>query len=189
MTPREPAGRLVPGADNGWYFEDAVPGAVLRHPHGRTIGSGEHVWLAWVSDNASDVHGNADRSSRGAFGGPVVLGALSVAIIAGLAAPATGSPGTWTMARLTGWHQIQLRRPVVPGDTLRAESRVVGQVGSTEAGGGLVRRTISGFDQHDETVLIIDETCWAPRRDPSNKGLLTSIIPTGMVPPEAEAPA
>lgn len=173
MTPREPTGRIVPGADDGWYFEDAVPGAVLRHPHGRTIGAGEHVWLAWVSDNASDLHGNADRASGGPFGGPVVLGALSVAIVAGLAAPATGSPGRWTPARLTGWHQIRLLRPVVPGDTLRAESRVVGPVGSAEVDGGLVRRTVSGLDQRDETVLVIDETCWAPRRDSWNKGLLT----------------
>lgn len=189
MTPREPAGRIVPGADDGWYFEDALPGAVLRHPHGRTIGAGEHVWLAWVSDNASDLHGNADRASRGAYGGPVVLGALSVAIVAGLAAPAGGSPGTWTMARLTGWHRIQLRRPVVPGDTLRSESRIVGSVGAVERDGGFVRRTIAGLDQRGETVLVIDETCWAPRRDALNKGLLTSIVPTGMVPPEGEAPA
>jgi acyl dehydratase len=112
-----------------------------------------------------------------------------VAIVAGLAAPAGGSPGTWTMARLTGWHQIQLRRPVVPGDTLRSESRIVGPVGAVELDGGLVRRTISGLDQRGETVLVIDETCWVPRRDPLNKGLLTPIVPTGMVPPKAEAPA
>jgi itaconyl-CoA hydratase len=189
VTVREPTGRIVPGTDDGWYFEDAVPGAVLHHPHGRTIGAGEHVWLAWVSDNASDLHGNADRASRGAFGGPVVLGALSVAIVAGLAAPASGSPGTWTAGRLTGWHQIQLRRPVVAGDTLRSESMIVGPVGTVGVAGGLVRRTISGLDQRGETVLVIDETCWAPRRDASNKGLLTSIVPTGMVPPEGEAPA
>ena len=188
MTPHEPAGRIVGGADDGWFFDDAVPGAVLRHPHGRTIWVGDHVWLAWISNNASDLHGNADRAARGAFGGPVVLGALSVAIVAGLAAPAWGSPGTWTMARLTGWHRIQLRRPVVPGDTLRSESRIVGPVGTEEAQGGFVRRTISGLDQRGETVLVIDETCWAPRRDASNKGLLTSIGATGMVPPEGETP-
>ena len=188
MTPGEPARRIVTVTDNGWYLEDAVAGAVLRHPRGRTIGAGEHVWLAWVSDNASDLHGNADRASRGVFGGPVVLGALSVAIVAGLAAPATGSPGTWTITRLTGWHQIQLRRPVVPGDTLRSESRIVGPVGAAEVDGGLVRRTISGLDQRGETVLVIDETCWAPRRD-QNKGLLTSIAPTDMMPPEGKLPA
>jgi 2-methylfumaryl-CoA hydratase len=188
VTRSDAARRIVPGAEDGWYLEDAVAGAVLRHPHGRTIGSGEHVWLAWVSDNASDLHGNADRASRGAFGGPIVLGALSVAIVAGLAEPAGGSPATWTVARLTGWHEIRLLRAVLPGDTLRAESTIVGLVGSPEALGGLVRRRVSGRDQRGDEVLTIDETCWAPRRDTLNKGLLTPVVPPGMVPPEGEAP-
>jgi acyl dehydratase len=164
VTAREPGRRIVPGHDDGWYFEDATPDRILRHPHGRTIGVGEHVWLAWVTDNASEVHGNTDRASRGSFGGPVVLGALSVAIVVGLAAPASGSPGTWTTARLTGWHQISLLRPVVPGDTLRAESTIAGPVGSPDALGGLVRRRIRGLDQRGEPVVVIEETCWAPRR-------------------------
>ena len=188
MTESDPARRMVPGADDGWYLEDALPGAVLRHPHGRTIGMGEHVWLAWVTDNASDLHGNADRSSRGSFGEPIVLGVLSVAIVAGLAAPAGGSPATWTTARLTGWDEIRLLRPVVPGDTLRAESTIVGPVGSPGPLGGLVQRRISGRDQRGETVLTIDETCWAPTREARNKGLLTSIVSPGMVPPGGGAP-
>ena len=183
MTAGEPARRIVTGADDGWYLEDAVPGAILRHAHGRTIGAGEHVWLAWVTDNASDLHGNAVRASRGAFGGQVVLGALSVAIVAGLAAPASGSPATWTSARLTGWHEIRLVRSVAAGDTLRAESRIVATVGSPDALGGLVRRTISGLDRRGETVLTIEETCWAPSRDALNKGLLTPIVSPGMVRP------
>ncbi len=61
----------------GWYLEDAVPGTTLLHPHGRTIDEAEHVWLAWVSNNVSDVHGNADAASRTPWGQPIVLGALS----------------------------------------------------------------------------------------------------------------
>ena len=179
---------MIPGAEDGWYLEDALPGAVLRHPHGRTIGAGEHVWLAWVSDNASDLHGNADRASRGPYGGPIVLGALSVAIVAGLAAPAGGSPATWTAARLTGWHEIRLLHRSSPAIPCDAESSIDGPVGSADALGGLVRRRIAGRDQRGETVLTIDETCWAPRRDARNKGLLTPVIVPGIVPPEGEAP-
>ena len=188
MTDREPARPIIPGAEDGWYLEDAVPGAVLRHPHGRTIGAGEHVWLAWVSDNASDLHGNADRASRGAFGGPVVLGALSVAIVAGLAAPAGGSPATWTAARLTGWHEIRLLRPVVAGDTLRAESTIARPVGPPGALGGLVRRRIAGLDERGETVLTIDETCWAPRRDGPEQRIVDTGWRAGYGAARGEAP-
>ena len=61
--------RDVPGAQRGWWLEDAVPGADLAPS--RTAGRSttrEHVWLAWVTDNVSDVHGNADRALAGRLG-------------------------------------------------------------------------------------------------------------------------
>ena len=65
-----------------------MPGTVISHSHGRTIDEAEHVWLAWVTDNVSDVHGNTHRAAAGAFGQTLVLGALTVAIVIGLAEPA-----------------------------------------------------------------------------------------------------
>lgn len=84
----------------GWFLEDAVPGTTLHHPHGRTLDEAEHVWLAWITDNVSDVHGNADAASRAAWGQPIVLGALTAAIVIGLAHPGAGDPATTGTA---GW--------------------------------------------------------------------------------------
>ena len=80
-------GHRAPAAgQRGWWLEDAVPGTVLRHPGGRTIGSAEHVWLAWITHNVSDVHGNAHAAARNEWGQPLVLGMLTAAIVIGLAA-------------------------------------------------------------------------------------------------------
>ena len=68
-----------------WTFDDAVVGSTIQHERARTIGADEHVWLAWVTNNASDLHGNADVAAGMEFGQPVVLGALVAAIVIGRA--------------------------------------------------------------------------------------------------------
>lgn len=147
----------------GWWFEDALPGGTILHRAARTVGPAEHVWLAWITGNASDIHGDAHRAAQGPFGEPLVLGALTAAIVIGLASPAEGlhSPAR---EQLRGWRSVALGRPVVAGDTLRAVSEVHATEAAAEAGGGYVERTIRGFTQKDEVVVTIRETCYAPHR-------------------------
>lgn len=152
-------------AQRGWWFEDARPGTTIRHPGGRTITSDEHARLAWLTDNASDVHGDAHRASTGAFGEPVVLGALSVAIVLGLAAPATGLAKGAHRAAEREWHSIRLARIVLGGDTLRAESKIAECHVDPHGSGGVVRRSVIGRNQRDEEVVRIEETSWVPGRE------------------------
>jgi len=151
------ARREIPGARSGWYLDDVAPGTTLRHAHGRTIDDAEHIWLAWITDNASDVHGDAHRASVGAFGQPVVLGALTVAIVIGLAEPAVVDAASAARGMSGGWRSIALRGPVVAGDTLRAESRIDAVRPAADIGWGLVTRTITGYNQRGEQVAIIEE--------------------------------
>ena len=148
----------------GWWFEDAIPGEVMDHPGGRTIGADEHILLAWLTNNASDVHGNHDVASRGAFGGPVVLGALSVAIVVGLAEPAAGPPRVAARAILTGWRRIGLVGLLLPGDTLYASSRIDDARRDADHGGGMVSRLIVGRTHRGDEVVRIEEERWVPSR-------------------------
>ncbi len=150
----------------GWWFEDAVAGQEMAHPLARTIGVDEHVWLAWISANASDVHGNADRAASGAFGRPVVLGALTAAVVIGLAAPTDhGRPAAPGIA---GWHSIRLGQPVFAGDTLRAVSAI--HASRPAEGGGWVDRTIRGLSQRNAVVVTIEERCFAAARTDTPTG-------------------
>ena len=151
------ARRHIPGGQSGWWLEDAAPGQTLVHAHGRTIDDAEHVWLAWVTDNVSDVHGNAHQAASGPFGQPVVLGALTAAIVIGLAEPAVSGPAPAANALPRGWRSIILRAPVVPGDTLHAESRITSVASAGVDGWGRVTRTITGYNQRGEQVVTIDE--------------------------------
>lgn len=149
----------------GWYLEDAVPGTVLVHPHGRTIDEAEHVWLAWLTDNVSDVHGNADAASRAAWGQPIVLGALTASIVIGLAAPGAGDAATaGTAGWSDGWISIRLSGPVVAGDTIRAESVIHARIPARGAPTGRVRRTIIGRNQRGEVIARIEDSREVARR-------------------------
>ncbi|CAN5505095.1 MaoC family dehydratase [soil metagenome] len=145
------------GPQRGWWLEDAVPGAVLRHPGGRTVGPAAHVWLAWVTHNVSPVHGNADAASRSEWGEPLVLGMLTAAIVIGLAQPATPPPELGTLDCSDGWSSIRLTGTVVAGDTLSAESEIVAVTAAPGASSGRVQRTVRGRNQRGEVVALIEE--------------------------------
>jgi acyl dehydratase len=160
----EPHGptRSQAGLQLGWTLEDAVPGAILRHPSARTIDQDEHILLAWMTHNAGDLHGDVARAVDGPFGSPVVLGALTTAIVVGLAAPAVPLPEDLPTHFDAVWLRIRLVRPVVPGDTVRAESTIHEVLVEGPGRGGIVRRTITGLDQGGNPVVILDEEIWAP---------------------------
>jgi itaconyl-CoA hydratase len=167
MTTQMASSRASEGGQRGWWLEDAVPGRVLQHPGGRTVDEAEHVWLAWVTHNVSDVHGNADAAAHGAWGQPLVLGALTVAIVIGLAGPAAGDPGVGTLGWSDGWRSVRLTGTVVTGDTLRAESEI--NAVAVAAGGrtGRVLRTIRGLNQRGDVVVVVEEEREVPRRTAS----------------------
>ena len=156
---------VVAAPARGWFLEDAVPGTILRHPGGRTIDEAEHVWLAWITNNVSDVHGNADAASRATWGQPIVLGALSAAIVIGLAHPGAGDPAkTGTAGWSDGWELVKLTATVLPGDTLSADSVIHAVTVVPGAATGRVRRTIIGSNQRGEPVARIEEEREVARR-------------------------
>ncbi len=160
----------APPLQRGWYLDDAVAGQAMRHPGGRTIGHDEHARLAWLTDNASDVHGDAHRSAHGPFGQPLVLGALTVAVVIGLAGPAGALAWQVVRAVPSGWWRISLSRPVLPGDTLSAVSLVSAVRRDPDGMGGLVERVVEGRNQRGEVVVCIHDQRWAPYRPVSEPG-------------------
>lgn len=144
----------------GWWLEDARPDTTVAHPGGRTFGADEHPRLAWLTDNASDVHGDAHRAASGPFGEPLVLGALTAAVVIGLAEPAVGSAADAGRAAVHGWQRIALTATVRAGDTVTATSRILRATRDADARGGLVERIIEGRNQRGEVVVRVHESRW-----------------------------
>lgn len=156
--------RQTPSVVSSWSFDDASVGSTIQHRGGRTIGADEHVWLAWISNNQSDIHGNADAASRSEFGRAVVLGALTVAIVIGLAEPAEWPATKVARYRPVGWRSIHLTGLVFPGDTLRAESVILDAAPFADGLGGLVRRVVVGRTKAGTVVARIEEERAVPPR-------------------------
>lgn len=149
----------------GWWLEDARPGSTIAHPGGRTIGADEHPRLAWLTDNASDVHGDAHRAASGPFGEPLVLGALTAAVAIGLAEPAVGAAGDAHRAVAHGWQRISLTATVAAGDTITASSQITHVTLDADRRGGRIERVIEGRNQHGAVVVRVEESRWVPSRN------------------------
>lgn len=158
----EPLGRTRP-QPRDWRLEDAVPGEVISHPGGRSIDATEHVWLAWLTHNVSDVHGNVDTAARSEWGEPLVLGMLTAAIVIGLAEPPAGPPPGAARRLGRGWERISLEGPVTAGATLSAESHIEAVGESDDGSETTVTRTIVGRDQTGTVVVRVQETRVLPR--------------------------
>lgn len=152
------------GRQRGWWLEDATAGADIQHPGGRTIDADEHPSLALLTNNASDVHGDAHRAALGRWGQPLVLGALTAAVVIGLAEPAVGAARDAGRARASGWSNISLIGIVLAGDTITATSRVVLVARDEDGRGGRVRRVIEGRTQRGVVVVRVHDERWAPSR-------------------------
>lgn len=171
--------RAVACGAPGWSFEDAEPGLTILHSGGRTIGADEHVWLAMISMNASDVHLDGEYAKGTAFGRPLVLGALTAAIVVGLSEPLAWPPDEASRGLARGWGSIRLTLAVGAGDTLRSASTVLSAEPDADGRGGRVRRRIVGLNQHGDEVAVIEDERDVPRRIALDKGLLTTVPSTG----------
>jgi acyl dehydratase len=135
-----------------------VPGTRIEHIGGRTLGRDEQLWLAWATGNASAVHGNVDQAGRGPFGDVIVLGALTAAVVAGLAEPDPGGGEDPAALLHPGWTAIRLAAPVAPGDTLTAVSEIVSVEHREDEAVAIVTREILGHNQRSELVVRLEET-------------------------------
>ena len=144
----------VPGtAPKQWrgrFFEDFEVGDVYRSRIGRTISETDNTWFTALTMNTNQVHFNAEFAARTRFGKPLVNSCLTVALVTGLSVPDTSENGTANLS----WTDIELPAPVFVGDTLWAESEILGLRGSrSNPDVGIVSIRTRGVNQRGETVI------------------------------------
>jgi itaconyl-CoA hydratase len=149
----------------GWegrFLDDFKVGDVYLHHGGRTISETDNTWFSLLTNNAHQVHVNADYAARTEFGRPLVVSTLTLAIVTGLSVSDVSEN---SVANL-GWDEVRLPAPVFAGDTLYAESEVLEvRPSRSRPGQGIVRVRTRGFNQRDETVIQFERTILVYRRD------------------------
>jgi acyl dehydratase len=134
----------------GRWFEQFVDGEVITHDTRRTVTETDNVLFTTLSMNPAAIHLDHDYSSRTEFGKPLMNSVFTLGLVVGLTIADT-TLGT-TVGNL-GFEAVKYPKPVFAGDTIRAETIVVGKRESkSRPTQGIVTFIHRGINQRDEVV-------------------------------------
>lgn len=151
----------------GRYYEDLEVGDVFTSRLGRTITETENIWFATLTMNTNQIHFNHAYAEQTPFGAPLVVSTLTLAIVVGLSVGDTSENAIANLA----WKNIELPNPVYAGDTLWAESEILGlRESSSRPGVGIVTIRTRGINQRREVVIEFHRTFMLPKRSASVAG-------------------
>lgn len=134
----------------GLYFEEFEVGQRFQHAVRRTVTETDNVLFSTLTMNPAALHLDAEYCKRTPFGQPIVNSVFTLGLLVGLSVYDT-THGT-TLGNL-GWEEVKFPRPVLVGDTLRAETSVIAKRESrSRTDSGILTFEHRAFNQRDEEV-------------------------------------
>jgi 2-methylfumaryl-CoA hydratase len=174
----------VPKVSTGRYFEDFHVAQLLVHATPRTLHGGDiSAYMALTGDRHPLASSTELARSLG-FHREVIPDLLVFHVVFGKSVSDVSRVATANL----GYADVKFKRPVYPGDTLVAESEVIGvrEVSSGEAGVVYVRT--HGTNQKGQEVLSFVRWVMVPKRDrAAAKGVnmvpaLAAVVPVDELP-------
>jgi acyl dehydratase len=169
-TPAPPPDESRPGAgirhppDLGSLYEDFVAGDTHVHWPGRTLLDADNSWFTLLTMNTHPLHFDAAWAREQSFGRPLVNSLLTLSIVTGMSVRETSQRAVANL----GWSEVRLLAPVFVGDTLYAESRILGKrLSRSRPGEGIVEVQTCGFNEHRTLVIEFKRSFLVPCRDPA----------------------
>ncbi len=133
---------------------------VIRHPLGRTISATDNTWFTLLTVNTNPIHFDAHYASQTEFGKPLVNSTLTLAVVTGLSVADVSQ-----YAVNLGWDEVRMPAPVFEGDTIYAQTEVLGRRESkSRANMGLVEIKTTGFKQDGTVVMTFRRTILVYKR-------------------------
>ena len=140
----------------GLYFEEFIEGALYVHAPGRTVTEADNVLFTTLTMNMQSLHLDAAWAAGTEFGERLVNSMFTLSTMVGLSV-AQLTQGT-IVANL-GFGQVAFPAPVRVGDTLYAETVVVGtRLSSSRPGQGIVEFAHTMRNQRSEVVATATHT-------------------------------
>lgn len=131
------------------YFEDFVPGFVIQHTRGKTIGELENILVTNMAMNTAEGHFNNHAMQDSKIGERIVFGGATAALAIGLTMQDTGENALAEISMT----QMRLRFPVKHGDTIYALSEVLSVEEASRDDAGIVEFHNWGINQDDRIVF------------------------------------
>ena len=146
----------------GRYFEEFEVGQTFTHEVRRTVTDMDNILFSTLTHNPAAIHLDVEYAKTTEFGRPLMNSIFTLGLIVSLSVYDT-TLGT-TVGNL-GWEEVRFPKPVFPGDTLRAQSVVVGARESrSRPTQGIVTFEHRGFNQRDEEVVYCRRVALMMRR-------------------------
>jgi acyl dehydratase len=145
---------------SGRCYEDFEVGMIIRHPLGRTITAADNTWFTLLTVNSNPIHFDAHYAAQTEFGKPLVNSTLTLALVTGLSVADISQYGV-----NLGWDEVRMPAPVFEGDTIYAQSEVLGaRESKSRPHMGIVEIRTTGFKQDGTVVLAFRRTILVYRR-------------------------
>jgi 2-methylfumaryl-CoA hydratase len=156
---------------SGRYFEDFGMGQHLVHAIPRTLHGGDIASYMALTGERPPLASSTELARSLGFQRELIPDLLVFHIVFGKSVPDVSHNATANL----GYADVRFVRPVYPGDTLVAESEVIGlrEVSSGEAGVVYVRTR--GTNQRGQEVLSFVRWVMVPKRDPSQARGINSV--------------
>lgn len=146
----------------GRWFEELPAGLSVRHATTRTVTEADNVLFTCLTMNPQPLHLDAEFAAGTEFGERLVNSLFTLGLLVGLTVPEL-TLGT-TIANL-GFERVEFPRPVLHGDTIRAESEVLeARASRSRPDAGVVTFEHRAHNQRDEVVGVCRRTALMRRR-------------------------
>lgn len=145
----------------GRSYEDFAVGEVYRHWPGRTISEADNTWFTLLTMNTHPLHFDAEYAARTEYGRIIVNSCLTLSIVAGMSVRDLSQNAICNL----GWTDIRMPAPVYIGDTLYAESEVIGRRESaSRPHAGIVSARTTARKGDGTVVMTYERAFLVPRR-------------------------
>ncbi len=135
---------------SGMYFEEFEVGQLIKHPLSRTVTEMDNVLFSSLTMNTQPLHLDEEFSKTTQHGQRIVNSIFTLGLMVGMSVT-TLTLGT-TLGNLS-MTDIKFPRPVLHGDTLRAETRIIDKRESrTKPDRGVVTFEDHAYNQRGEEV-------------------------------------
>lgn len=133
----------------GRYLDELEPGQVFEHPRGFTFTRSNVLDFSRTYMQANPLYLNADYALAHGFADLLASPQMVFNVVLSLGVQ---NDSEKAIANL-GYYQVQFLRPVYPGDTLRAFTKVLERKDRGPDKPGITRIRTVGVNQRDEVVL------------------------------------
>ena len=134
----------------GKYFEELKVGQVFAHQPARTVTETDNLLFSTLTMNPQPLHLDAEFSRDSHYGERLVNSIFTLGLVVGLS---VGDTTLGTTVGNLGFENVEFPRPVLIGDTIRAETEVMAvRESKSRPEWGIVTFEHRGINQRGELV-------------------------------------